>query len=44
MENKYWHSLEEYNAQNGKSVLEAQKPTPEFSVEGLDESEIKGKL
>ncbi len=43
MENKYWQSLEDYNSQNGKSVLEVQEPVPEFSVDGLDESEIKGK-
>ena len=42
MEKKYWQSLEEYSARNGKSVLETE-PQPEFSVEGLDESEIKGK-
>lgn len=43
MEKKYWQSLEEYNKLNDLSVLETQKPQPEFSVEGLDESEIKGK-
>ena len=43
MEKQYWQSLEEYNKLNDISVLETQKPTPEFSVEGLDESEIKGK-
>jgi len=43
MEKKYWQSLEEYNSQNEPSLLENQKPIPEFSVEGLDESEIKGK-
>ena len=42
MEKKYWQSLEEYNAENGKSVLEME-PQPEFSVDGLEESEVKGK-
>ena len=42
MEKQYWQSLEEYNELNESSVLESKKPLPEFSVEGLDESEIKG--
>lgn len=42
MEKQYWQSIEEYNKLNAPSVLENHKPLPEFSVEGLDESEIKG--
>jgi molybdopterin-containing oxidoreductase family iron-sulfur binding subunit len=42
MEKQYWQSLEEYSELNESSVLESKKPLPEFSVEGLDESEIKG--
>jgi molybdopterin-containing oxidoreductase family iron-sulfur binding subunit len=42
MEKKYWQSIEEYKEQ--KKGTDVQKdPLPEFSVEGLDESEIKGK-
>jgi molybdopterin-containing oxidoreductase family iron-sulfur binding subunit len=42
MEKQYWQSLEEYQQLNDDSILESKKPQPEFSVEGLDESEIKG--
>ena len=42
MEKQYWQSLEEYKELNEDSLLESQRPQPEFSVEGLDESEIKG--
>ena len=42
MEKKYWQSLEEYRELNKSSVLENKEPQPEFSIEGLDESEIKG--
>ncbi len=42
MEKQYWQSLEEYKELNEPSVLESKEPRPEFSVEGLDESEIKG--
>jgi molybdopterin-containing oxidoreductase family iron-sulfur binding subunit len=41
MEKKYWQSIEEYKELNEQSVLENKKPLPEFSVDGLDESEIK---
>ena len=43
MEKQYWQSLEEYNELNKPSVLEQTEKVPEFSVDGLDESEIKGK-
>ena len=42
MEKQYWQSLEEYSALNKESVTEKKVAEPEFSVEGLDESEIKG--
>jgi molybdopterin-containing oxidoreductase family iron-sulfur binding subunit len=42
MEKQYWQSLEDYKKLESQSVLETKKPEPEFSVEGLDESEIKG--
>ncbi len=41
MEKIYWQSLENYK-EHQASVLESKKPLPEFSIEGLDESEIKG--
>ncbi len=42
MEKKYWQSFEDYTALNKKADLEKKDPVPEFSVDGLDESEIKG--
>lgn len=42
MEKKYWQSLDEYKELNKPSVLEKKEAEPEFSIEGLDESEIKG--
>ncbi|MFA5417203.1 MAG: hypothetical protein WC341_01970, partial [Bacteroidales bacterium] len=42
MEKIYWQSLEKHTEKQA-SVLENKKPLPEFSIEGLDESEIKGK-
>jgi len=42
MEKQYWQSLEEYKELNKPTVLENKEPQPEFSIEGLDESEIKG--
>jgi MoCo/4Fe-4S cofactor protein with predicted Tat translocation signal len=42
MEKQYWQSLEEYKEINKPSVLENKPLEPEFSIEGLDESEIKG--
>lgn len=42
MEKQYWQSLEQLNETNEPSVLEGKKPEPEFSIEGLDESEVKG--
>ena len=42
MEKKYWQSIEEYKEQM-KGANTDKEPLPEFSVEGLDESEIKGK-
>lgn len=43
MEKIYWQSLENHQEQQFSSVLENKKPLPEFSIEGLDETEIKGK-
>jgi molybdopterin-containing oxidoreductase family iron-sulfur binding subunit len=43
MEKKYWQSPEEFLADNKSTTIENNKPVPEFSIEGLDESEIKGK-
>ena len=43
MEKKYWQSLDAYKEMRKNSVSEGKEPLPEFSVEGLDESEIKGK-
>ena len=43
MEKKYWQSLEEYLEVKKGSEVENKEPIPEFSIEGLDESEIKGK-
>jgi len=43
MEKLYWQSLENYNEQKNNSVTDKNEPIPEFSIEGLDESEIKGK-
>ncbi len=43
MEKLYWQSLENYKEQKENSVLDKKEATPEFSIEGLDESEIKGK-
>ncbi len=42
MEKKYWQSLEDYKLIQRKEMLN-KEATPEFSVEGLDESELKGK-
>lgn len=43
MEKKYWQSIEEHlEVKKGENVAN-NKPQPEFSIEGLDESEIKGK-
>lgn len=43
MEKKYWQSLEEYLEVKKGSNVENKEPVPEFSIEGLDESEVKGK-
>ena len=43
MEKKYWQSLEENLLANKGADGEKNKPVPEFSIEGLDESEVKGK-
>jgi len=43
MEKKYWQSIEEHLEVKKASNNENNKPQPEFSIEGLDESEIKGK-
>jgi len=43
MEKKYWQSLEEYLEVKKGSNVENKEPMPEFSIEGLDESEVKGK-
>ncbi len=42
MEKKYWQSLEIYK-QFKKNGVSEQEAMPEFSIDGLDESEIKGK-
>ena len=42
MEKLYWQSLENLKEQKDNSVLDKKDPIPEFSIEGLDESEIKG--
>ncbi len=42
MEKKYWQSLENYEKLNKNNALE-NEAQPEFSIDGLDESEIKGK-
>jgi len=42
MEKKYWQSLKEYKEIN-KGKEGGREAMPEFSIEGLDESEIKGK-
>ena len=42
MEKKYWQSIDEYRGLKRKQVT-GKEPMPEFSIEGLDESEIKGK-
>jgi len=43
MEKQYWQSLEEYKKFKRQSAAETGEPIPEFSIDGLDESEIKGK-
>ena len=43
MEKLYWQSLESLKEQKKNSVTDNKEPIPEFSIEGLDESEIKGK-
>ncbi len=42
MEKLYWQSLESLKKQKNNSVIDKKEPLPEFSTEGLDESEIKG--
>lgn len=42
MEKKYWQSLEEYKKFKIANP-DSKEAVPEFSVEGLDESELKGK-
>jgi len=42
MEKKYWQSLEIYDEIQKSSVSE-KEAMPEFSIDGLDETEIKGK-
>jgi Fe-S-cluster-containing dehydrogenase component/anaerobic selenocysteine-containing dehydrogenase len=42
MEKKYWQSLEMYKEMKKKNISE-KEAMPEFSIEGLDESELKGK-
>jgi len=43
MEKTYWQSLEKYEEEVQKSILDKKQPLPEFSVEGLDETELKAK-
>ncbi len=42
MEKKYWQSLENYKKMK-KNTASVNEAVPEFSIEGLEESEIKGK-
>ena len=42
MDKQYWQSLEDYRETKTKSDF-SKKAEPEFSIEGLDESEIKAK-
>ncbi len=42
MEKKYWQSLEVYREMKRKGASD-KEAMPEFSIDGLDESEIKGK-
>ncbi len=42
MEKKYWQSLENYKKMK-KNAASENEAVPEFSIEGLEESEIKGK-
>ncbi|MCF6170495.1 MAG: Fe-S-cluster-containing hydrogenase [Bacteroidales bacterium] len=43
MEKKYWQSLEAYKELKKSELPQGNEPHAEFSIEGLDESEIKGK-
>ncbi len=42
MDKLYWQSLDHYKELKEEANLTGKKPDPEFSIEGLDESEIKG--
>lgn len=42
MEKKYWQSLEDYKKMK-KNAASENEAVPEFSIDGLEESEIKGK-
>lgn len=41
MEKKYWQSLQAYQNKSTKSLFEKQ-PEKEFTIDGLDDSEVKG--
>jgi len=43
MEKKYWQSLENYDQLTARSASLNKEAAPEFSIDGLDESELKGK-
>jgi len=43
MDSLYWKSLENYKEQKSDAIDANKEAVPEFSIEGLDESEIKGK-
>jgi len=43
MEKKYWQSIEEYKKFKRENKGGNGESLPEFSIEGLDESEVKGK-
>ena len=43
MDSLYWQSLENHKEQKKFSLNENKEASPEFSIEGLDESEVKGK-
>lgn len=43
MDSLYWQSLENHKEQKINSLIDKKEAVPEFSIEGLDKSEIKGK-
>jgi Fe-S-cluster-containing dehydrogenase component len=43
MEKTYWQSFENFKEDKNNSLIENKERVPEFSIEGLDKSEIEGK-